>query len=130
GKMEAHGFEFTIAGNPINKPDGFRWRTQFNFALNKNKVTELDINPNIWTLVRAEGAAMKGYAQRGLFSVTFDGLDPIYGYPTYIGTDGARNEPYIYLQNTTDVKHLTYHGPVDPTFTGGFYNQFAYKAFT
>ncbi len=130
GKMKAQGFEFTIAGNPINVPNGFRWRTQLNFAHNTNEVTQLDVNPNIWALVRAEGAPMKGYAQRGLFSVVFDGLDPNYGYPTFVGTDGARHEPYIYFQNTTDVKYLKYHGPVDPTFTGGFYNQFAYKNFT
>ncbi|MBL1410712.1 SusC/RagA family TonB-linked outer membrane protein [Sphingobacterium faecale] len=130
GKIKASGFEFTIAGNPIQKDNGFKWRTQFNFGLNKNEVTELDVNPNIWTLVRAEGAPMKGYSQRGLFSVTFDGLDPNYGYPTYIGTDGKRNEPYIYLQNTTDVANLTYHGPVDPTFTGGFYNQVSHKGIT
>lgn len=130
GKMRAQGFEFTIAGNPINIPQGFKWRTQLNFAHNTNEVTQLEVNPNIWSLVRAEGAPMKGYAQRGLFSVIFDGLDPQYGYPTFIGTDGARKEPYIYFQNTTDIQYLKYHGPVDPTFTGGFYNQFSYKGFT
>ncbi|ULT22378.1 hypothetical protein KUH03_23445 [Sphingobacterium sp. E70] len=127
--MKSSGFEFTIAGTPIRR-ESFKWRTQFNFAYNTNKITELEVNPNIWNLVRAEGAPMKGYAQRGLFSLQFDGLNPQYGYPTYVGVNGERNEPYIYLQNTTDVKYLKYHGPVDPTFTGGFYNNFSYKAFT
>lgn len=129
GKMRSSGFEFTIAGTPV-KHEFFKWRTQFNFAYNTNKITELEVNPNIWSLVRAEGAPMQGYAQRGLFSLQFDGLDSRYGYPTYVGVNGARNEPYIYLQNTTDVKYLKYHGPVDPTFTGGFYNNFSYKSFT
>jgi TonB-linked SusC/RagA family outer membrane protein len=130
GKMKAQGFEFTIAGNPINAQNGFRWRTQLNFAHNTNEVTELEVNPNIWSLVRAEGAPLQGRSQRGLYSIVFDGLDPNFGYPTFIGTDGARNEPYIYFQNTTGVNYLKYHGPVDPTFTGGFYNQFMYKGFT
>lgn len=130
GKMKAKGFEFTIAGNPISSADGFRWRTQFNIAHNTNEVTALEVNPNIWALVRAEGAPMLGHAQRGLFSIVFDGLNPNYGYPTYIGTDGTRKEPYIYFQNTTDIKYLKYHGPVDPTLTGGFYNQFSYKGFS
>lgn len=130
GKMKAHGFEFTIAGNPINTQNGFKWRTQLNFAKNTNEVTSLLVNPNIWALVRAEGAPMQGYAQRGLFSIKFDGLDPNYGYPTFVGTDGTRHDPYIYLQNTTDMNYLVYHGPVDPIFTGGFYNQFSYKGFT
>ncbi|MBD1430663.1 SusC/RagA family TonB-linked outer membrane protein [Sphingobacterium litopenaei] len=125
--MEANGFEFTVAGNPIRKDDGFSWRTQFNFGINKNKVTNLEVNQNIWTLVRAEGAAVEGYAQRGLFSIQFDGLDPNYGYPTYIGTEGEK-DTYIYLQSE-DIDYLKYHGPVDPTFTGGFYNNFKYKNF-
>src|SRR5690606_39710225 len=77
--------------------------------------------------VRAEGAAVEGYAQRGLFSVKFDGLDPNYGYPTYIGETGVK-DTYIYLQSEV-IDHLVYHGPVDPTFTGGFYNNFRYKNF-
>jgi hypothetical protein len=80
-------------------------------------------------LVRAEGAAKQGYSQRGLFSIQFDGLNPQYGYPTFVGVDGTRNETNIYLQDT-NVSNLTYHGPVDPTFTGGFWNQFSYKNFT
>ncbi|TDS13971.1 SusC/RagA family TonB-linked outer membrane protein [Sphingobacterium paludis] len=128
GKMKAHGLEFTVAGTPISSSAGFRWRTQFNFGYNKNEVTELEVNSNIWTMVRAEGAAREGYSQRGLFSVKFDGLDPNYGYPTYVGTAGVK-DTYIYLQSD-DVDYLTYHGPVDPTFTGGFYNNFSYKNFT
>lgn len=125
--MKAHGFELTVAGYPVNNREGFSWRTQFNFGYNKNKVTRLDVNNNIWTLVRAEGAAVMGHAQRGLFSIDFDGLDPKYGYPTFVGTDGQK-DPYIYLQSE-DVDYLKYHGPVDPTFTGGFYNNFRYKNF-
>lgn len=128
GKMEAHGIELTLGGYPVNKTDGFRWRTQFNFAINKNKITKLEVNPNIWTMVRAEGGTKEGYAQRGLYSIQFDGLDHQYGYPTFIGTDGKK-DTYIYLQST-DVNYLKYHGPVDPVFTGGFFNQVSYKGIT
>ncbi|SKB73511.1 TonB-linked outer membrane protein, SusC/RagA family [Sphingobacterium nematocida] len=125
--MDSKGFELTVAGSPVKNPEGFSWRTQFNFGVNKNTVTRLDVNQNIWTLVRAEGAAVQGYSQRGLFSVKFDGLDPNYGYPTYIGTEGVK-DTYIYLQSE-DIDDLVYHGPVDPTFTGGYYNNFRYKNF-
>jgi TonB-linked SusC/RagA family outer membrane protein len=125
--MEAHGFELTVAGSPIRNDDGFSWRTQFNFGINKNKITNLDVNQNIWLSSRAEGTARLNYAQRGLFSIKFDGLDPTYGYPTYIGTDGEK-DTYLNLQSQT-VDYLVYHGPVDATFTGGFYNNFRYKNF-
>ncbi|SOD20455.1 TonB-linked outer membrane protein, SusC/RagA family [Pedobacter xixiisoli] len=128
GEMKANGVELTIAGNPI-KTAAFRWRTQFNFGLNKNEVTRLDVNQNIWSLVRAEGAPKQGYPQRGLFSIQFDGLNPQYGYPTFVGLNGRRNETQIQLQDT-NVESLVYHGPVDPTFTGGFWNQVSYKNFT
>ncbi len=128
GKMKAHGFELTVAGNPIKTQD-FKWRTQFNFGINKNEITELEVNPNIWSLVKAEGGAMKGYSQRGLFSLQFDGLNPEYGYPTYVGVNGESKETYIWLQDNT-VDYLKYHGPVDATFTGGYYNNFSYKNFT
>lgn len=130
GKMDARGFEFTISGSPVKSgsPDGFKWRTQMNFAINKNKITRLEVAPRIWDLVRAEGGALQGYAQRGLFSVKFDGLSPVNGSPTYISDAGVKDN-YIYLQSNT-VNYLKYEGPTDPTFTGGFFNRFDYKNFS
>lgn len=130
GKMEAKGFEFTISGTPVKpqNPTGFRWRTQLNFAINKNKVTQLEVDPRIWDLVKAEGGALQGYAQRGLFSVQFDGLDPTLGSPTYISESGKKDN-YIYLQSNS-IDYLKYEGPTDPTFTGGFYNKVDYKNFS
>jgi TonB-linked SusC/RagA family outer membrane protein len=127
--LAARGFEFTIAGNPVNIPRGFRWRTQFNFSVNKNEITRLEINPNIWTNARAEGGMRVGYAQRGLYSIPFAGLDPEYGYPLFVSPDGKGTTPYIRLQDE-DKNYLVYHGPTDPTFTGGFYNNFSWKGFS
>src|SRR5690606_9234508 len=123
--MKARGLELTVAGNLFRNTDGFSWRTSFNFGYNKNEVTNLEVNPNIWTMVRAEGGIKKGGPQRGLYSITFDGLDPMYGFPTFIGTSGKKTT-YIRLQDET-IDYLTYHGPVDPLLTGGFYNKFSYK---
>ncbi|MGJ1247213.1 MULTISPECIES: SusC/RagA family TonB-linked outer membrane protein [Sphingobacterium] len=126
--MKAHGVELTVAGNILKRTDGFNWRSSFNFGYNKNEITRLEVNPNIWNMVRAEGGQMVGGPQRGLYSITFDGLDPQYGYPTFIGTSGKKTT-YVRLQDEV-VDYLTYHGPVDPTLTGGFYNRFEYKNFS
>ena len=128
GKMSGRGIEMTIGGTPVRN-ENFRWRTSFNYAINKNEITELEVNPNQWTLIRAEGGPLQGYAQRGLFSIAFDGLDPNYGFPTFVSQTGARNVTRVDFQSTS-IEHLKYHGPVDPTFTGGFYNQLGYKDFT
>lgn len=74
------------------------------------------------------GGAVQGYSQRGLFSLQFDGLNPDYGYPTFIGTDGVKTTN-VYLQSQI-LDYLKYEGPVEPTFTGGFFNAFSYKNFT
>jgi TonB-linked SusC/RagA family outer membrane protein len=128
--MKARGFEFTIGGNPVQMPrNGFRWRTQLNFSLNKNEITRLEINPNIWTNAKAEGGMRVGKSQRGLYSIPFAGLDPEYGYPLYYTEDGKGTTPYVRLQDE-DKNYLTYHGPTDPTFAGGFYNNFSWKGFS
>jgi TonB-linked SusC/RagA family outer membrane protein len=125
--MKAKGIEFTIAGNAINHTD-FKWRTQFNVAFNKNEITNLEVNPSIFRLVQADGGALVGHAQRGLYSVQFAGLDHDRGYPYYIDDEGKRNT-YVNLQSN-NIDYLKYEGPTDPTLTGGFYNQFRYKDFT
>ncbi|MBS7565729.1 SusC/RagA family TonB-linked outer membrane protein [Mucilaginibacter sp. Bleaf8] len=127
GTMSGKGIEFTLGGTAITNST-FKWRPSFNFALNRSKIIELQNTPNIFNLVSADGGALQGYPQRGLFSVKFDGLDHNYGYPYYIDADGNRST-YVNLQDTK-VGNLKYEGPVDPTFTGGFYNQFTYKSFT
>ncbi|WP_212592495.1 SusC/RagA family TonB-linked outer membrane protein [Sphingobacterium humi] len=128
GKMSGKGIEATIGGSPI-KNDDFRWRTSFNFAINKNKITELEVNPNIWTLIRAEGGPLLNYDQRGLFSIKFNGLDPEYGFPRFVNQAGNETATRVDFQSTS-IDYLKYHGPVDPVTTGGFYNQFAYKNLT
>lgn len=122
--MEAQGIEGSIAGNVINN-ENFRWRTNFNFGYNTNKITKLDINPNIWRGVSGTGGAVNQYPQRGLFSIQFNGLDPEHGFPTFIDTQGDESS-YLSLQSQT-LDFLKYEGPIEPTFTGGFYNSLSYK---
>jgi hypothetical protein len=100
-----------------------------NFSINKNEITHLEINPDIWTNAKAEGGMRVGYAQRGLYSIPFAGLDHDYGFPLFGSMDGKSTIPYIRLQDE-DENYLVYHGPTDPTITGGFYNSFSWKGFS
>ncbi|WP_300601719.1 SusC/RagA family TonB-linked outer membrane protein [Niabella sp.] len=130
GRMKGQGFETTIGAQIIQaKEQGdFGWSTRLNFAFNKNEIVEQQISPNIWSLVRAEGGPLQGYPQRGLFSIKYAGLDPANGSPRYINESGDVDN-YIYLQGNT-TKYLKYEGPVDPTFTGGYFNKLDYKGFS
>ncbi|OQP42810.1 SusC/RagA family protein [Niastella yeongjuensis] len=128
--MAARGFEFTIGGSPIKLPNnGFRWRTQLNVSFNKNEITNLRVNPSVWSNAQPEGGMRVGNAQRGLYSVPFAGLDHNYGYPLFTDQDGKTSASYIRLQEE-DKDYLVYNGPVDPTLTGGFYNNFSWKGFS
>lgn len=127
GKMKGHGIEFAITGKVIDN-ENFKWRTNFNFGYNTNEVTDLQVAPNVWRSISANGAPVQGYSQRSLFSIKFAGLNHDYGYPTFIGADG-RATTYIGLQDD-DLSYLKYEGPIDPTFAGGFYNQVSYKGFS
>jgi TonB-linked SusC/RagA family outer membrane protein len=127
GTMGGKGIEFAVTGQVINKPN-FKWKTNFNFGYNVNKVNKLEIAPNIWRSISSNGAPVEGYSVRSLFSVQFAGLNHYYGYPTFIGEDGKATTQ-ISLQDN-DLSYLKYEGPVDPTFAGGFYNQFSYKGFS
>ncbi len=136
--MHGTGLEFTLSGRVIDSRD-FVWNARFNLAYNKNKITRLDVDPNIWRSVSPNGAPIKGHPQRGLFAVEFVGLDHYFGYPKYIGISenidgktGGEDRPvttYVYLQSD-EIGNLVYMGPIDPITTGGFYNRFRYKNFT
>jgi TonB-linked SusC/RagA family outer membrane protein len=129
GTMQASGIEFTLDARMIKTKD-FAWSSRFNIAHNTNKITRLETDPLIWTVVSGNGGAVKGHPSRGLFSVPFAGLDHYHGYPTFIGTGkGSPVTTYVALQDD-DLSNLKYEGPADPTLTGGFYNQISYKGFT
>ncbi|MBB6502384.1 SusC/RagA family TonB-linked outer membrane protein [Pedobacter cryoconitis] len=125
--MTSKGIEASLGALVIKSKD-FSWRTQLIFAHNTNKITNLKNQPLIFGLTGADGGALQGYSQRGLFSLVFKGLDPKDGSPTFINEYGKVGND-IYLQSNS-VQYLKYEGPIDPTYTGGFSNNFKYKDFT
>jgi hypothetical protein len=128
-KMEGHGIELTLNAKVISSKN-FDWSSRFNFAYNKNKITELETTPLIFTAVSGNGGAVLGYAQRSIFSVRFAGLNHNYGYPTFYTSESPKTPSTYENLQSDDLSALKYEGTVDPTTTGGFYNQFRYKAFT
>ncbi len=130
GRMNAHGIEFTL-NSKIIRSRNFDWTSRFNLAYNKNEIVNLETTPLIWTAVSGNGGAVLHYPQRAIFSVQFAGLDHYYGYPKFVGVGSSSDKPTTYINLQSDnLLSLKYEGPSDPTTTGGFYNQFRYKAFT
>ncbi|MCZ4245221.1 SusC/RagA family TonB-linked outer membrane protein [Pedobacter punctiformis] len=125
--MESHGIEAAL-GAKVLKTTNFNWSSQLIFGYNKNKITNLKNQPLIFDLIGADGGPLEGYAQRGLFSLDFKGLDPLNGSPKFMNNEGVVSGD-VYLQSDV-VKYLKYEGPIDPKYTGGFSNTFKYKDFT
>lgn len=126
--MKSKGIEVTINARIINN-DKFKWSTNLNFGLHKGEITNLENAPNIFSLVNEDGGPRKGYPQRGLFSIVFDGLDPKTGVPTFINENGERKSQTVYFQST-NIDHLKYEGQIDPKITGGYSNRFSYGNFS
>ncbi|WP_316808910.1 TonB-dependent receptor [Pedobacter agri] len=124
--MKSKGIEFTLAGTPVNN-DNFKWRMQLNGAFHKSKITNLQSLPTIWSLVT--GGMLVDYPPNALFSMKFDGLDELEGYPYFVDDLGNHRATEVNTSSTS-IGNLVYHGPSDPPFTGGFYNSFTYKQFT
>lgn len=128
GDMEGKGVDATVSASIFRGGD-FTWMTRLNLGYNQNEITNLDSRPNLWTLIRQDGGALVGGPQRGLYSIKYQGLIPGFGIPYFINENGEESMN-VYFQNTTGVDNLVYHGPIDPTLTGGLYNQFSYKNFS
>lgn len=125
--MQTKGIEVSVSGKIIDHKD-WKWRSNFNFAINTNKVTNLKSPQNIFSLVTADGGPQQGYPYRGLYSIDFQGLNHDTGIPTFLDQDGKLSND-VYLQSDV-TKYLKYEGPTDPKLMGGFMNTISYKGFT
>jgi TonB-linked SusC/RagA family outer membrane protein len=126
--MKSHGLELSLTTKNIVTKN-FSWTSNFIFSKAKNKVTSLDAQSKIISLVSGTGFALEGYPVRGLFSYKFLGLNED-GLPIILNQDGeATTDGSTIDFQSKDVDNLVYEGPTDPTITGSFGNIFSYKGF-
>ena len=121
--MKSHGEELSISTK--NLVGDFKWNTDFIFSHVKTEVTSLDSRSRIIDLITGTGFTLEGYPYRSLFSIEFVGLNEK-GIPQIINEDGEVTTSDIYFQST-DISHLKYEGPTDPTITGSLGNVFSWK---
>ncbi|WP_440133601.1 SusC/RagA family TonB-linked outer membrane protein [Chitinophaga sancti] len=122
GSISNYGWEAAINATPIQKKD-FRWATRFNFAINRNKLTELDNNLQSLT----DNVDGGGYLI--MRSEVGDALGNIYVHPMTTDANGNKvvsGDGYY----TVDANNYKYAGNILPKVVGGFSNTISYKAFT
>jgi hypothetical protein len=127
--MESKGFEGTLSTKNVSTRD-FAWSSSFTFSWINNKITRLDAQSSVMSLVEGSGFPLEGYPVRALFSIPFIGLSDE-GLPRFINEKKEETTSDINLQERDPSKldFLKYEGPTDPTTSGGFENTFTYKGF-
>ncbi|MCF0061112.1 SusC/RagA family TonB-linked outer membrane protein [Dyadobacter chenwenxiniae] len=122
--MQSYGVDFSLDGVLFkNKDWDFRSRITVGYA--RTNITNVDNNPGIFDLVKAEGANVQGRPVRSLFSIKYNSLDPKTGVPIFLNETGEVSSD-VYLQDQ-NISYLQYEGSVDPPITGGFNNTLTYK---
>ena len=129
-EMKSHGVEFTISSRNIEpkRPGGFAWSTDWTFSYAVTEITKLQSRSRVIDLVTGNGFPLQGYPHRAIFSIPYAGLDA-HGLPLCIDETGNVSNVGLNFQEFETLDFLKYEGPVDPTITGGFGNNFDWKGF-
>ena len=121
GSVQNRGWEFTLNTENIKAGD-FRWTTNINFTINRNKV--LALTPTTPPIGVVGGTTIQriGYPLNSNFLVKYEGVNAANGNAIYRRPDGLITEVY------DDVNHRQIFGTRDAPFFGGFTNKFTYKS--
>ncbi len=118
GEVKNNGFEVSISTkNLVGK---FKWDTQFNISLNRNKVTKLYNHQPIDDIGRGGNRVMEGEPIGIFYDFKWLGIDPSTGDCVYADLD--HND-----RITTDDRTVV--GNPHPKFIGGFTNNLSYMGF-
>lgn len=135
GAIRNQGFDMNLITTNIDRPD-FKWESNFNLNVNKNKVLELYGGKDIidGSMIIREGLPLRYY-----YMAEWKGVDPQTGKPQWTRwedadgnrLDGIDNEvpAKVTITNTHSQASLLPIGSAYPDFTGGFSNHLQYKNF-
>lgn len=129
-EMKSHGVEFTVSSRNIEPKvaGGFGWSTDWTFSYAVTEISKLQSRSRVIDLVQGSGFPLEGYPHRAVFSIPFAGLDS-HGLPLVYDENGNISNVGCNFQEFEKLGFLKYEGPVDPTFTGGFGNNFDFHGF-
>ncbi|SFM91853.1 TonB-linked outer membrane protein, SusC/RagA family [Chitinophaga sp. YR627] len=126
GATRNKGWEITLSTVNIRTRSGFQWRTDFNFATNRNNIIRLygdgrDDIGNGWFIGEAI-TSIYSYKKIGIWQTNEKDQAATYGYkPGMIKLQDINNDKVL------DDKDRTILGSRTPSWTGGITNRFSYK---
>ena len=133
--MKNNGVELSLTYDWFRAPsrDAFAWTTNFTFAYNKNKVTDVE-NPAVRASQLISNPYKTGYPTSALWSYQFAGISGeagIEGMTLYYiepGEDGTPTTTTAPSGRSTSV--LVYSGQSEPKVVMGMDNSFRWKGFS
>lgn len=133
GDMRTRGIELSLRHQNIRARD-FSWETTLSLGFMRQEITRLLNSPNTFDMVAGRGRGnVVGFPKGALFSFNFQGLNEE-GLPTFdFGLYPSNASPLSriagadFLDTQYAKTYLIYHGPTEPTVTGGLANTFRYK---
>jgi len=126
GSLSNKGFELVI--NSDNLVGSFKWKTGFNMAINRNKISELD-DQIIEGGVSSMSRAMEGQPLGTFYTVEYAGVDPANGDALWY--KNTKNEDGEIIDRSTTNRYNEAErvviGNALPKWTAGLSNTFSYK---
>ncbi|RTQ50101.1 TonB-dependent receptor [Hymenobacter gummosus] len=127
GTLVNKGIEVSL--NTRNLDGAFKWNTNFNISINRNKVTDL-AGQELISGSRNLGRVREGQPIGVFWGREYAGVDPANGDALYYrntpNADGTVDRSTTPNPNQATFVKL---GDPNPKFTGGFTNTFSYKGF-
>ncbi|MEO8198950.1 MAG: TonB-dependent receptor [Gemmatimonadota bacterium] len=123
GAIQNNGIEvaLTTINKQSDRPGGFHWSTTFNFAANRNRVTDLANNSPVTGGIRSINRVEVGQPIGAFYTLKFLGVDPDSGNAIY---EDVNNDGVI------DSGDRQIVGSPFPDFTGGFINDMSVGRFS
>lgn len=121
GEMVNRGIEFNI-GSDNFKSKNFKWSTDLNITLNRNKITKLYNGEDIFDVSTSAQIRREGYAYNTFYLVQWAGVNPADGTPMWYDEKGNLTSNY-----QDAARKIS--GNADPKITSGIKNSLRYKNF-
>ncbi len=142
GDIQNEGVELVLTGDILHNPDGFSWRTRFNYSTNRNTVEELTEDVDIYRIggfdnlmIIAEAGGMYGEIYGTTFRRVDDETSPHYGKKLLDGNGYPMMDPertrlgsqqpdaLMGIQNTLSYRNLSLIFQFDGSFGGKMFSQ-------
>lgn len=125
GAMKNTGVEVTLSPQIIKSQD-WNWTVDFNFAYNKNEITELAGNKE--SEVSGNTIRQVGYALGTYYMKEWAGVNPLDGTPLWFAVDDDGNKSLVSSEAEATLTRLDKRQL--PDLTGGIMTNLSYRDFT